>query len=125
MFDDPETIALPVGHRLAAREAVTIGDLDGEPVVPFDNAPAHHVGRLSEISGGRTVEEKLEAVALGHGLALVPASAAEYYQRADVVYRPVADAPPYQVALAVAAGQRSRPEVESFIGTAILVHGAT
>jgi DNA-binding transcriptional LysR family regulator len=103
LFDDPEMVAIPIGHRLAAQESVTIGDLDEATIVSFDTAPAHHVGRPSQISGVRTLEEKLEAVALGHGLALVPASAAAYYQRNDVVYRHVADAPPYQVAGPISA----------------------
>jgi DNA-binding transcriptional LysR family regulator len=65
------------------------------------------------------MEEKLEAVALGHGLALVPATAAAYYQRPDITYRTVTGAPPYQVALATTADAAKRPEVRAFIATAV------
>jgi DNA-binding transcriptional LysR family regulator len=67
------------------------------------------------------MEEKLEAVALGHGLALVPATAAAYYQRPDIAYRPVLGTPPYQIALATLPDTAQRPEVRAFISTALEV----
>jgi DNA-binding transcriptional LysR family regulator len=65
------------------------------------------------------MEEKLEAVALGHGLALVPATAAAYYQRHDITYRPVTGAQPYQVALATTNDTAQRPEAQAFVKTAL------
>jgi DNA-binding transcriptional LysR family regulator len=65
------------------------------------------------------MEEKLETVALGHGLALVPATAAAYYQRPDILYRPVTGAQPYQVALATTADTAQRPEAQAFVKTAL------
>jgi DNA-binding transcriptional LysR family regulator len=115
LFDDPEMIALPVGHPLAGRERITLADVEDEPMLRYDMAPPHHTGRQAAVSGVRTMEEKLEAVALGHGLAFVPASAASYYQRPDVVYLPVVDAPPYGVALATTARQAERPEIDRFV----------
>jgi DNA-binding transcriptional LysR family regulator len=99
LFNDPEMIALPAAHPLARLDAVRLGDLAGEAMLRYDTAPEHEAGRPSRGRGIRTMEEKLEAVALGHGLALVPATAAAYYQRPDITYRPVPDAQPYQVAL--------------------------
>src|SRR5262249_24269075 len=101
------------------QESVRLSDLDGESVIRFDVAPAHDIGRPPEISGIQMVEDELDAVALGRGLALVPASAAAYYQPSDVAYRPLADTHPYEVALATTAGQCARPEVESCIGVAV------
>ena len=118
LFDDAEMIALPVGHPLAALASVTLGDLADEPMLRYDAAPVHGTGRDAAFPGVRTMEEKLEAVALGHGIALLPETAARYYQRADIVYRPVTDAPPYTVALATVAAARPRPEVEDFIAAA-------
>jgi DNA-binding transcriptional LysR family regulator len=60
-------------------------------------------------------------VALGHGLALVPATAAAYYQRPDITYRPVTGAPPYQVALATTPDTAKRPEAQAFVKTALAV----
>lgn len=119
LFDDPETIALPRRHPLAGQAEVSLADLADEPMLRYDAAPDHDSGRPAGISGIRTMEEKLEAVALGHGLALVPATAAAYYQRPDIAYRPVAGAAPYQVALATTADAARRPEVRAFLAAAV------
>jgi DNA-binding transcriptional LysR family regulator len=118
LFDDPEMIALPAEHPLARRDVVSLADLADETMLSYDAAPEHDLGRPSPRHGVRTMEEKLEAVVLGHGLALVPASAAAYYQRPDIAYRPVPDAPPYGVALATAIGSSQRPEIRGFIAAA-------
>jgi DNA-binding transcriptional LysR family regulator len=55
----------------------------------------------------RTVEEKLEYVASGHGITFLPTSAARFYTRQDVAYVPVTDLPPDQVCLAWDAASRS------------------
>ncbi|SRR6266516_1288311 len=56
----------------------------------------------------RTVEEKLEHVAAGHGIVLLPLSTAVFYTRPDVAYSHVSDIPPNQVCLAWDATRRSR-----------------
>jgi DNA-binding transcriptional LysR family regulator len=122
LFADPEMIAIPLGHRLAQQATVTLADLAHETMLSYDAAPDHEAGRPSPRRGLRTMEEKLEAVALKHGLALVPATAASYYQRPDVVYRPVTDAPPYGVALAMLPDAARRPEVQAFTAAARAVH---
>jgi DNA-binding transcriptional LysR family regulator len=121
LFDDPEVVALPAAHRLTGRDSVSLADLASEPMLRYDTAPEHEAGRPSGKRGIRTMEEKLEAVALGHGLALVPATAAAYYQRPDIAYRPVTGAPPYQVALATTPDTAQRPEAQAFIKSAITV----
>jgi DNA-binding transcriptional LysR family regulator len=119
LFDDPEMIAVPAGHRLARKEPVAVTDLTDEVLLQYETAPMHGLGRPSQLGNMRTMEEKLEAVAVGHGLALVPATAAAYYQRPDIVYRLVVDAPPYGVALATTTDNAVRPEVKAFIDTAL------
>ena len=122
LFDDPEMVAVPVGHPLAQQAAVTQADLDRETMLSYDTAPAHARGRPSRRQGLRTMEEKLEAVVLGHGVALVPASAAAYYQRPDIAYRAVSDATPYGVALATLPSAATRPEIQAFLVTAQAMH---
>jgi DNA-binding transcriptional LysR family regulator len=119
LFNDPEVIALPVAHPLAEFDAVSLADLAGQTMLHYDAAPEHEIGRPSPGRGIRTMEEKLEAVALGHGLALVPATAAAYYQRPDITYRRVTGAQPYQVALATTTETARRPEVQAFVKTAL------
>jgi DNA-binding transcriptional LysR family regulator len=118
LFDDAEMVAVPAEHRLAHEESVSLAQLAIEPILRYDSAPSHAVGVASAAEGVRTMEEKLEAVAMGHGAALLPATAAHYYQRPDIVYLAVRDAPPYQVALATTVGGHRRPEVDSFIRAA-------
>jgi DNA-binding transcriptional LysR family regulator len=59
----------------------------------------------------------LEVVALGQAIALVPASLAARNRRADIVYRPVADASPYTIALVWPAHVRD-PHLAHFVGAA-------
>ncbi len=125
LFDDPEMIALPGAHPLASRDTVSVGDLAGEPMLRYDAAPEHEAGRPSPRRGIRTMEEKLEAVALGHGVAPVPATAAAYYRRPDIVYRPDTGTQPCQVALATTTDTAQRPEAQAFIKTALAVNAAT
>ena len=56
----------------------------------------------------RSVEEKLEHVAAGHGIIVLPLSATQYYKRTDVVYVHIVDAELDQVYLASEATRRSR-----------------
>ena len=56
----------------------------------------------------RTVEEKLEHVAAGHGVVLLPLSTAAFYTRPGVTYSQISDIPPNQVCLAWDAARRSR-----------------
>jgi hypothetical protein len=56
----------------------------------------------------RTVEEKLEHVAAGHGIVVLPVSTTVFYTRPDVTYSHVSDIPLNQVCLAWDATRRSR-----------------
>jgi DNA-binding transcriptional LysR family regulator len=56
----------------------------------------------------RTVEEKLEHVAAGHGIVLLPLSTAVFYTRPGVAHSHVSDIPPNQVCVAWDATRRSR-----------------
>jgi DNA-binding transcriptional LysR family regulator len=56
----------------------------------------------------RTVEEKLEHVAAGHGIIVLPLSTVVFYTRPGVAYSHVSDIPPNQVCLAWDATRRSR-----------------
>jgi DNA-binding transcriptional LysR family regulator len=118
LFDDAEMVAVPAAHPLANEESIEVDQLADEAMLRYDTAPIHTVGHPSDFEGVRTMEEKLEAVAMGRGVALLPESAARYYQRADIVYIPVTDGPPYHVALATVAAGSRRPEVEAFIAAA-------
>lgn len=99
-------VCLPAGHPLAARASVSRADLEGVEVL---DAQARRTA---------TVEEKLELVASGVGVAVLPTSVAAYYARADIVSRPAPDLPPVPVAL-VAPGRRLAGHVEAFVELAL------
>jgi len=63
---------------------------------------------ISETELVRTVEEKLEHVAAGHGIVVLPLSTATFYTRADISYVPVRDIPPNHVCLGWDSTRRSR-----------------
>jgi DNA-binding transcriptional LysR family regulator len=65
----------------------------------------------------RTVEEKLEHVAAGYGIVLLPLSTAAFYTRPGVAYSHVSDIPPNQVCLAWDATGRS-PLIQDFAAIA-------
>ncbi len=110
LFEDPTLVALPATHPLAGAEVVTIAQLEAETML------AHGADRAGPVV--RNMEEGLEAVLLGKGLAWTPASAAAYYQRSGIVYRPVRDAPAVEVVLVVEPGRIHRDEVQWFISAA-------
>ena len=56
----------------------------------------------------RSVEEKLEHIAAGRGISILPLSVATYYQRPDIAVVPVHDLTTNKVALAWIAARRSR-----------------
>ena len=65
----------------------------------------------------RSVEEKLEKVAGGLGIIVLPLSSTRFYTRPDIVYVPLTDAEPDEVLLAHEASCRS-PLVTAFIDAA-------
>lgn len=93
---EPKVVCLPATHPLASRRRLARADLESEVILD------------AEARRTATIEEKLELVAAGRGLALVPRSVARYYSRPDLVHRPMTDAVPYETCLAVAEDRRQQ-----------------
>ncbi|MFI5606573.1 LysR family transcriptional regulator [Amycolatopsis sp. NPDC051903] len=116
MYGEPRVAILPVTHRLAGKESVEVADLAGEHLLNDPDAVPEWRAVATELRAGgaarprgfRSIEEKLEHVAAGLGIAIVPLSTSEYYTRPDVTHVPVSDLPPGQVAVAWVASRRSR-----------------
>lgn len=119
-------VALPASHRLAARAAVTLDDLSGEPFIAlpatagplrqFWLAAAERQGPPRIAAEAETAEETFEAVASGLGVALLAAGNAEIYQRDDVVCRPVAGLSPSRLAVLWRTDD-DRKAIQVFTGT--------
>ncbi|MBE7187342.1 LysR family transcriptional regulator [Jatrophihabitans endophyticus] len=109
---EPRVACLPRSHPLACRAELTLDDLAAEPVL---DAAARRTS---------TVEEKLELVAAGQGIARVPRSVWVSHARDDLVAIPVTDAPPAQICLALPADSRDE-HVRDFVRVALEVNDAS
>jgi DNA-binding transcriptional LysR family regulator len=103
---EPKVACLPTTHPLARRRALTMADLDGEPIMDAQSR------RTSSL------EEKFELIALGEGIALVPRSVARSYSRPDLVYLPVTDVVPVETCVVVPEDRRER-RVLDFVAVAV------
>ena len=117
LYEETTVVVVPTDHLLSAGDAVTVADLDGEPIlIPLDDvvawasAPGVPVDHRPE-----TTKDAMELVAAGTGALIVPQSLARLHHRKDLTYRPITDAPTCPVALAVPEGQQPAL-VEEFIG---------
>ncbi|MEU9387592.1 LysR substrate-binding domain-containing protein [Streptomyces sp. NPDC048279] len=110
LYDEPRVLLVPLGHRLAGRESVTLADFADEPLPRFTGAdriganPAGHTNLGALVD---TLEDKLELVASGEVVSLAPAGFRGSL-RPDIVLVPVVDADPVQVVLATRKGDRHR-----------------
>ncbi len=124
LFSEPRMVVLRADHRLAGKESVRVGDLADEHLLNDPDAVPEWRDVAVELRDGtasrwrefRSVEEKLEHVAAGRGIAVIPRSTSEYYTRPDVAHVPVEDLPPNEVCLAWVAARRS-PLIFSFAET--------
>jgi DNA-binding transcriptional LysR family regulator len=117
LYDEPRVVLLPIDHRLAGRQSVTIDDIADEPIPKFRYCdPAwNDFWRIDPRPDGRrapegpileTLEDGLELVAAGQAVAITTVS----YQRLrpDVTTVPLEGVRPIHVVVASRAGDRSR-----------------
>ncbi|MCE7001932.1 LysR substrate-binding domain-containing protein [Kibdelosporangium philippinense] len=121
MFTEPRVAVLPADHRLAGKESIEIVDLAAEHLLNEPGAVPEwrdisvqlRDGTAPPARGYTSIEEKLEDVASGQGIAIIPKSTSEYYRRPDVTQVPVGDIGPNHVCLAWIAPRRS-PLIHDF-----------
>ncbi|HMG63484.1 MAG TPA: LysR substrate-binding domain-containing protein [Streptosporangiaceae bacterium] len=125
LLTEPRVAVLRDDHRLAGKAAVSIADLADEHLLQDPDAVPEWRDIATELRGRdradapifHTVEEKLEHVATGHGIVLLPLSTAVFYTRPGVSYSQVSDVAPNQVCLAWDAARRS-PLIQDFAAIA-------
>lgn len=118
---EDRTVALPAGHRLAARSTLRFADIADEPFValPASAGPMRDFWLAADrrtappsIAGeATTADEAYEMVAAGEGVLLQPAGSCAIHRREDVVHRPVLDLDPAELAVVWRSGDR-RPAVQ-------------
>ncbi|MFE0808010.1 LysR family transcriptional regulator [Streptomyces sp. NPDC058848] len=126
LFSEARCVALAGSHPLAARGTIAFHELRDEPFV----AAPPETGRWREywlaaderdghpVSVGAVTEHPddwLTAIANGYGVALAPESAARFYTRPGIVYRPVTGVGPSEVAVAWAPADDDDPVVQDFV----------
>ncbi|MFF3498783.1 LysR family transcriptional regulator [Streptomyces sp. NPDC003247] len=126
LFTEDRWVALPAGHPLAARDVIPFRDLWDEPFVAAppetgwwrehwlatDEREGHPV-RIGAVTD--QPDDWLSAIANGYGMALAPASAARFYARPGITYRPVSGVSPSRVGVAWSRADDTDPVVRDFV----------
>jgi DNA-binding transcriptional LysR family regulator len=126
LLTEPRWIALPSGHPLAGCDRVSFDQLLDEPFIAapeetgwwrdywlaIDEREGHpvHIGPVTD-----QPDTWLTAIANGDGIALAPESAARYYARPGIIYRPVVGVSATQVCVAWPPANDTNPVVQDFI----------
>jgi DNA-binding transcriptional LysR family regulator len=123
LFSEPRVAVLPIDHPLAGKEQASVRDLADDHLLQHPDAVPEWRDIATELRRRRrtspprfshTVEEKLENVASGRGIVILPETTAVYYRRADIAYVQLTDLPPAQTALAWSSTRRS-PLITEFV----------
>lgn len=129
LYDEPRALLVPAAHRLAGKEKVGTDDFADEPLVACAGMAAVWTGfwRLDPRPDGAraplgpllvdTFEDKLEVVADGRALAIVPRDDRRSTLRDDLAVIPIDGIEPCQVAVFTRLGERD-PLVASFLESA-------
>jgi DNA-binding transcriptional LysR family regulator len=126
LFTEPRWVVLPTAHPLAGRERIDFAELVDEPFVaaPVETGVWRDYWLAVEERGGTAPrigavtdqpDSWLQAIANGYGIALAPASAARFYARPGVVYRPVDGVAPSRVGIAWPPAADADPVVQDFV----------
>src|SRR5215470_6082199 len=126
LLTEPRWAALPATHPLATRDRIFFYELWDEPFVAAPTETGFwrdywlatserqgHPVRIGSVTD--QPDTYLTAIANGDGIALVPESAARYYARPGITYRPVTGVSPSQVGVAWAPANDANPVVQDFV----------
>ncbi len=126
LFAEPLVVAIPAGHKLAARKEVRLSDVVDEPFILLDDV--HCLGdqvlslcrrgglEPQVVCRGEQIGTLLAMVAAGQGVTIVPAMAAAGDASPHRVFRPMTKPAPSRTLCAVWHKQRYRPpSVRAFV----------
>ncbi len=117
LYDEPRLLLVPLDHRLAGKESVTLGDIADEPIPRLPDPAWNAYWRIDPRPDGspapdgpfvEAIEDKLELIAAGQAVAIIPAGVRTESPRPDLTTVPLYDVEPSHVVLATRAGDRSR-----------------
>jgi DNA-binding transcriptional LysR family regulator len=110
VLKEPQWLAMPARHPLAARPALCVGDIEEDHELTPETLyyrPRLADGTAPERLRLGDMSRLLALVERGELLALLPASVAERFVRPSIAYRPVSDAPAASLAVAWPRTSRS------------------
>jgi DNA-binding transcriptional LysR family regulator len=125
LYDEPRVLVIPASHRLAGKESITLDDLADEELVACTSTAtiwsasrpveSHPDGRPAPAGPGveDSFEDKLELVADGHSIAILPAGDRRSTLRGDLATIPIEGIDPCQVVVATRANDHN-PLVTAF-----------
>ncbi|MBK3563405.1 MULTISPECIES: LysR family transcriptional regulator [unclassified Streptomyces] len=119
LYDEPRVLLVPLDHRLAGKESVTVDDIADEPVpqVPGADPAWAAFWRIDPRPDGRpapggpvvrALADKFEFVADGRAVAIAAGVRPGQTIRPDIVAIPLHGVEPSHVALATRAGEHNR-----------------
>jgi DNA-binding transcriptional LysR family regulator len=120
LTEEARMVALPAEHRLAGQEAIALNELSRETLVINVLAGTTSVNLWDEsnmpakIVRVRNIDEWMEAIAIGRGIGVTPASTARFYSHPQIAFRKLSDAPRVPVVLAWRRGD-PHPNIPDFI----------
>ncbi|MUL40761.1 LysR family transcriptional regulator [Streptomonospora sp. PA3] len=117
LYDEPRELLVPLDHRLAGKESVTLDDIADEPLPRAPDPEWDAFWRIDPRPDGSrapdgplmaSVEDKFELVAGGQAVAVVPICSGITGLRPDLTTVPLEGVEPSHVALATRAGDTNR-----------------
>jgi DNA-binding transcriptional LysR family regulator len=130
LLTEPRWVVLAENHPLAARDQISFRELWDEPFVaaPEETGRWRDYWLATDEREGHPVrigvvtdqpDTWLIAIASGEGIALAPESAARYYPRPGLAYRPVTGVSPSQVCVAWPPAHDASPVVQDFVRSCV------
>jgi len=128
LYDEPRMLVLPADHPLADRSSVSLEDFaDGESIIcshggtraifPLDSYRASEHGPISARPVVESFEDRIELVATGQAVAVLPIGDRRSSVRPDLVSVPLEGFPPSSVVVASRIGE-TNPLVADFVTAA-------
>ena len=117
LYDEPRVLLVPLDHRLAGKESVSIDDIADEPIPRLPDPAWNSYWRIDPRPDGspapdgplvEAIEDKNELIAAGQAVAVIPAGVAIGSPRPDLTTIPLDGVEPSHVVLATRAGDRGR-----------------
>jgi DNA-binding transcriptional LysR family regulator len=117
LYDEPRLLLVPLDHRLAGKESVTLDDIADEPMPRLPDPAWNAYWRIDPRPDGSpapdgpfvaAIEDKIELIAAGQAVAIIPAGVRGAGPRPDLTTVPLHDVEPSHVVLATRADDRSR-----------------